>query len=77
VIDSRNPIRLENGEHKDDDTFNLSIRKFLKMSSELAAEIEQRSPRAAAVSRATRNSARYADVPGLKLSVRFDGIELD
>jgi Family of unknown function (DUF6494) len=66
-----------------DDTFNLSIRKFLKMVGVSSQrEIEQ------AVARARANGSIKGDekfpasvtldVPGLRLSVKFDGkIELE
>ncbi len=61
-----------------DDTFNLSIRKFLKMVGVGSQrEIEQAVARARA-SGAIAGSERFPasvtlDVPGLKLSVKFDG----
>jgi hypothetical protein len=61
-----------------DDTFNLSIRKFLKMVGVGSQrEIEQAVAKARA-SGAIAGSERFPasvtlDVPGLKLSVKFDG----
>ena len=66
-----------------EDAFNLSIRKFLKMVGVSSQrEIEQAVARARAGG-AIKGSEKFPasvtlDVPGLKLSVRFDGkIELE
>jgi hypothetical protein len=61
-----------------EDTFNLSIRKFLKMVGVSSQrEIEQAVAKARA-SGAIAGTERFPasvtlDVPGLKLSVKFDG----
>ena len=66
----------------DEDAFNLSIRKFLKMVGVSSQrEIEQAVARARAGGAIKGNEKFPAsvtlEVPGLKLSVRFDGkIEL-
>ena len=66
-----------------DETFNLSIRKFLKMVGvNSQREIEQAAARAAAASALKGNTSLPAtmtlDIPGLKLNVKFDGeINLD
>ena len=66
-----------------EDAFNLSIRKFLKMVGVSSQrEIEQAVARARAGGAIKGNEKFPAsvtlDVPGLKLSVRFDGkIELE
>jgi len=66
----------------DEDAFNLSIRKFLKMVGVSSQrEIEEAVARARAGG-AIKGSEKFPasvtlEVPGLKLSVRFDGkIEL-
>jgi hypothetical protein len=66
-----------------EDTFNLSIRKFLKMVGvNSQREIEQAVAKARAGG-AIRGSEKFPasvtlEVPGLKLSVKFDGkIELE
>ncbi len=66
-----------------EDTFNLSIRKFLKMVGvNSQREIEQAVAKARASGDVTGNEKFPAsvtlNVPGLKLSVKFDGkIELE
>jgi hypothetical protein len=66
-----------------EDTFNLSIRKFLTMVGvKSQREIEQAVARARASGVVTGNEKFPAsvtlNVPGLKLSVKFDGkIELE
>jgi hypothetical protein len=66
-----------------EDTFNLSIRKFLKMVGVSSQrEIEQAVARARAAGAIAGNEKFPAtvtlDIPGLKLSVKFDGkIELE
>jgi hypothetical protein len=66
-----------------EDTFNLSIRKFLKMVGvNSQREIEQAVAKARASGALAGNEKFPAsvtlDVPGLKLSVKFDGkIELE
>ena len=66
-----------------EDAFNLSIRKFLKMVGVSSQrEIEQAVARARAGGAIKGNEKFPAsvtlDVPGIKLSVRFDGkIELE
>jgi len=66
-----------------EETFNLSIRKFLKMVGVSSQrEIEQAVDKARA-SGTIRGNEKFPasvtlDVPGLKLSVKFDGkIELE
>jgi len=66
-----------------EDSFNLSIRKFLKMVGVSSQrEIEQAVAKARAGG-AIKGNEKFPtsvtlDVPGLKLSVRFDGkIELE
>ena len=66
-----------------EETFNLSIRKFLKMVGVGSQrEIEQAVAKARA-SGSVKGSEKFPasvtlDVPGLKLSVKFDGkIELE
>jgi len=66
-----------------EDSFNLSIRKFLKMVGVGSQrEIEQAVARAHAAG-AIKGNEKFPvsvtlDVPGLKLSVKFDGkIELE
>jgi hypothetical protein len=61
-----------------EETFNLSIRKFLKMVGvNSQREIEQAVARALAAGEIRGNESFPAtvtlEVPGLKLSVRFDG----
>ena len=66
-----------------EDTFNLSIRKFLKLVGVSSQrEIEQAVAKARASGAIKGNESFPAqvtlDVPGLKLSVKFDGkIELE
>ena len=66
-----------------DETFNLSIRKFLKtVGVNSQREIEQAAARAAAAGslkgNATLPATMTLDIPGLKLNVKFDGeINLD
>ena len=66
-----------------DDTFNLSIRKFLKLVGVSSQrEIEHAVARAmesgAAKGTESFPATMTLDVPGLKLSVKFDGkIELE
>ena len=66
-----------------DDTFNLSIRKFLKLVGVSSQrEIEQAVAKARQSGTIKGNESFPAhvtlDVPGLKLSVKFDGkIELE
>jgi len=66
-----------------EDTFNLSIRKFLKMVGVSSQrEIEQAVARARASGAISGNEKFPAtvtlDIPGMKLSVKFDGkIELE
>jgi uncharacterized protein DUF6494 len=62
----------------DQETFNLSIRKFLKMVGvNSQREIEQAVNAARAASRIAGNESFPAEVtlrvPGLELDVRFDG----
>jgi hypothetical protein len=62
----------------DEETFNISIRKFLKMVGVSSQrEIEQAVNRALADGSITGNESFPATatlhVPGLKLEVRFDG----
>lgn len=66
-----------------EDSFNLSIRKFLKMVGVGSQrEIEQAVTKARAAG-AIKGSEKFPasvtlDIPGLKLSVKFDGkIELE
>ena len=66
-----------------EDTFNLSIRKFLKMVGVGSQrEIEQAVARARA-SGAIKGNEKFPasvtlDIPGLRLSVKFDGkVELE
>jgi hypothetical protein len=66
-----------------DETFNLSIRKFLKMVGvNSQREIEQAAAKATAAGALKGNTSLPAtmtlDIPGLKLNVKFDGeINLD
>jgi len=66
-----------------DETFNLSIRKFLKMVGvNSQREIEQAAARATAAGALKGSTSLPAtmtlDIPGLKLNVKFDGeINLD
>jgi len=66
-----------------DETFNLSIRKFLKMVGVSSQrEIEQAVARAMVTGALSGSSSFPAtmtlDIPGLKLNVKFDGeIHLD
>ena len=62
----------------DDDAFNLSIRKFLKMVGVSSQrEIEQAVARAMSARTVTGNETLPASmtlaIPGLQLSVKFDG----
>src|SRR5258706_10271157 len=77
-------FRLTQKEHAmDEDAFNLSIRKFLKMVGVSSQrEIEQAVAKARAGGAIKGNEKFPAsvtlEIPGLKLSVRFDGkIELE
>jgi hypothetical protein len=62
----------------DDDAFNLSIRKFLKMVGVSSQrEIEQAVAKALAIGSVPGDARLPAtmtlDIPGLALSVKFDG----
>ena len=67
----------------DQDTFNLSIRKFLKMVGVSSQREIEHAVEKARSSGAIRGNEKFPasvtlDVPGLKLSVKFEGkIELE
>lgn len=66
-----------------EDTFNISIRKFLKMVGVSSQREIEHAVEKARSSGAIRGNEKFPasvtlDVPGLKLSVKFDGkIELE
>lgn len=60
----------------DEETFNISIRKFLKMVGVSSQrEIEQAVAKATAAGEAGSSfpATMTLDIPGLKLNVKFDG----